>query len=116
GLGFVAAPGWLVWYIILVLVRRRNIAVNLDNAKSIIVDPATSRVAVHAPIEGRDRWFALQLASDFEPVSKTLNAAFLQKVSQGTVANPSILPIVLLITLILAAFGAIVLFVVQNAY
>ncbi|MGE0607151.1 MAG: hypothetical protein AB7O62_08675 [Pirellulales bacterium] len=116
-LGFAAAPGWLVWYIIILLIRRRPVTFNLKTAEAIVTDSSASRVAFKAPLGGRSRWFALQVRERFGDVLATLKTAVPpERLSEGPIARPSLVPIVLLLILILTIplFIALVFYFTQR--
>jgi SSS family solute:Na+ symporter len=104
-LGFAAAPGWLVWYFIIKFIRRREIILNVRDAETVLVDSDTSRIAIKTVFEGHKRWIALEMLSNFQSAAKGIETAFPNKVKRGDIDKPSMLPVVLLIVVILAAIA-----------
>jgi hypothetical protein len=106
--GIGIAPSWFLWYVVIVLLRRSPIILNLADADSVVVDPATSRVAFHVPFEGSERWFAVEPASRGSAAVDAVRVAFPTKFSEGSIAGPNLVPIVLMLVFSAACFAFVI--------
>lgn len=93
-------PGWLFWYVILVIVHRVRLDINLDSVEAIGVDPETSRIAVRTLFNGDQRWLVLAPHANGQRCCAELTRHFENKEQQVKITAPSPLPILLLLVLI----------------
>jgi len=112
--GFYVTPGWIVWYILIVLLRRQPVDFNLANATSVTIDWRASRVGFLIKLGSRYRWVAVELRSEFASAENALRAAFPETVRDGRVRGPNVWPVVFLVAVILGAFGFTVGFLLKE--
>ena len=111
-----AAPGWLVWYLIIVAIRRQRISLNLSDASSIAVDCATSRIAFQMHFRDRQQWFAIQLKDGFDQVSDELHRTLPEKLQAKQIHGASKTPIIILLGIILAAIATTAFFMLTRQF
>jgi len=75
-LGFAAAPGWLIWYLIIRKMRRKTMTIQLRNAKRCVIDPSRSRMALLATVDEKPRWVAFDVKERFEEACNTVRDIF----------------------------------------
>jgi len=85
--GAVVAPGWLVWYVIITLARRRRVTLNLLESDSVRIDDKTRRLAFEPSLDGRKTWVAFQVKEGFEQASDAVRTLLGDKLRDGRVSR-----------------------------
>ncbi len=112
---FAAAPGWLVWYLIIRAIRRKSVSMSVAEAAFVVVDRASSRIAFLKTFYGQQQWFAVELSQGFDDVASRLKRLCGDGFQERAVKNPSAIPVLILVGLILAATVAVVFFAMNPA-
>jgi hypothetical protein len=83
--GACAGPGWLLWFIVIALLRRRTVSINVHEADAAIIDPANRRLAFHADFEGKRRWVAVDVPQNFDEAAQAVTAQMPGRVVQDKI-------------------------------
>lgn len=109
-LGAFIGPGWGLWYVIIVLVRRRNISVQLAESESAVIDNASRRIGFFTEFEGRKHWAAFEAREDFDGLIEALKAIDSFTVSEGKIGRRlkafSIILLIFLVLIFVSIFAA----------
>lgn len=52
-MGSCAGPGWLLWYILFIFIRRHPVTLNLEQSESVVVDAVSRRLGFHTDLWAR---------------------------------------------------------------
>ena len=85
--GACAGPGWLLWYIIIILMRRQPVTLNLEKAETVVVDPTTRRLGFFTDFQGAKRWVAFEIKENFEAALQSIRATMSAPISEGKIAR-----------------------------
>ena len=85
--GGCAGPGWLLWYILIIFVRRQPVLLNLEESERVVIDAASHRLAFLADFVGGKRWIAFELKEDFDAVVQSISATIGTPLSEGKIAR-----------------------------
>ena len=86
--GFCAGPGWLLWYILIVLVRRKPITLNLAQAESIVVDSGNRRLGFLGDFLDGKRWVAFEIPGEqFHDALHGLKATMAERCADGQITR-----------------------------
>jgi hypothetical protein len=84
--GFAAAPGWLFWYWMILLARRKSCRLKLEHAESVVIDTSNSRIAFRVRFCGATRWCAFETTRGFEKAAKAIQSLVTVPCVSGRVA------------------------------
>ena len=86
--GFCAGPGWLLWYILIVLVRRKPITLNLAQSESIVVDSGNRRLGFLGDFLDGKHWVAFEIPGEqFHDALQSLKATLAERCTDGPIAR-----------------------------
>jgi hypothetical protein len=85
--GFCAGPGWLLWYILIVFMRRRSAVLGLEDSEAITVDTANHRLGFLTEFMGAKRWVAFEIKENFDAAVQSVSATFSAPISEGKIAR-----------------------------
>lgn len=117
-LGFMAGPGFLVWYWLIRRLRRQYVSIAFDGGRSIVVDRETRRVALHTSFEGtfegeRD-WIAFQMHDGFDEAVRHLSSLAGRRCVDGKIKRDSMIPAFVLLGIILVVFTWVGYYIVSG--
>ena len=95
--------------------RRQDVSTSLADAAHLVVDRASSRIASQKTFQGKQQWFAVELTQGFNQVASRLKRLCGSEVQERTVSGPSVIPVLILAGLILAAVGTVAFFAMNPA-
>ncbi|MCY2987547.1 MAG: hypothetical protein NTY19_06745 [Planctomycetota bacterium] len=104
-LGFMGGPGWLLWYILIVAMRRREVTFNLLDAESVVVDEKNRRFAFRSKFDQVPCWFAIEIRTRFDELQSRVNTSFQGKVTDGDVTRPSMTVVIVLLLFLVLLFS-----------
>jgi hypothetical protein len=105
-IGFMAGFGVVVRYVAILVRRRRQITLRLENAGDVIVDQERSRAAFFLPFDHKPRWVVLELKEAFADASAAIRDALGVKCRAGTIRGGNVLCVILLLVVgFVLAFG-----------
>lgn len=85
--GGCAGPGWLLWYILIIFIRRQPVRLNLEKAESVVIDPATHRLAFLTNFLGAKSWVAFEIKENFDTVMQSISATIGTPLSEGKIVR-----------------------------
>jgi len=85
--GFCAGPGWLLWCILIILIRRQWVSLNLENSESVVVDSANHRLGFLTDFQGEKRWVAFEIKENFDLLVQSITAVVPAPVAEGKIAR-----------------------------
>jgi hypothetical protein len=85
--GGCAGPGWLLWYILIILIRRQPLTLNLENSENVVVDAVSRRLGFLIDFRGVKRWVAFEIKENFDPVVQSVRATMAAPISEGKIAR-----------------------------
>jgi len=106
-LGFMVGPGWLVWYILIVAMRRRDVVFNLIDTESVVVDAKNGRMAFRSKFDQVPCWVAIELRTGFDDLLERINTMFEGKVTNDDVTRPSMAVVIVLVLIVVLVFSLI---------
>lgn len=112
--GFCAGPGWLPWYLIITLIRRRGTSVFLHDAGNIIVDTSQRRMGFLADCEGQRQWVAFEIKDNFPEALQSLKMIKQTGVTEGKI-DRRIKPVTV-VGIIVLVFVAIILLIALSVF
>jgi len=84
--GFCAGPGWLLWYILIILVRRKPATLTLAQAESVVVDAGNRRLGFLIDFLGGKSWVAFEIPGEqFHNALQSLKATTSAPLSEGQI-------------------------------
>jgi hypothetical protein len=84
--GFCAGPGWLLWYILIILVRRKPATLTLAQAESVVVDAGNRRLGFLIDFQGARHWVAFEIPGEqFHEALKSLKATTPAQINEGQI-------------------------------
>ena len=86
-IGGCAGPGWLLWYILIIFVRRQPVLLNLEGAESVVIDSASRRLAFLVDFLGPKRWVAFEIKENFDVVVQSISETIGMPLSEGKIAR-----------------------------
>jgi hypothetical protein len=86
-IGGCAGPGWLLWYLLIIFVRRQPVLLNLEKSERVVIDAASHRLAFLADFLGGKRWIAFEIKENFDAVVQGISATIGTPVSEGKIAR-----------------------------
>lgn len=117
--GGCAGPGWLLWFIIIALMRRRTVNVNLQNSDAVVVDSPNRRLAFHTNFEGKQRWIAFDVIENFDSAAQRVRALMPSRCADGKIdrglSSSSIVLLVLLVLFAVLIAFSIVAFLIWSS-
>ena len=86
--GFCAGPGWLLWYFLIVLVRRKPVTLNLAQSESIVVDSANRRLGFLGDFLDGKHWVAFEIPGlQFHEALQSLKATMAERCADGQITR-----------------------------
>lgn len=85
--GACAGPGWLLWYIVITLVRRQPVNLNLENSESIVMDSGHRRLGFLVDFLDRKQWVAFELKENFDVAVQSLRATVPAPITEGQIVR-----------------------------
>ena len=70
--GCVIAPGWLIWYLIIRSVRRRDVDLCLNDAQRLELNPKNGWMRFLLLVGYKPTWVSFQIKEDFEEIANIL--------------------------------------------
>jgi hypothetical protein len=104
-LGFMAGPGWLVWYWIFLTWRRQQVRLNLGGAETAVIDADHSRFGFRTEVQGRKRWIAFEIWQQFDEASGHVRTLLASRCTDGSITRPNMIPVIVLVVLLGVIFG-----------
>jgi hypothetical protein len=87
--GFMAGPGWLVWYYIIRATRREDVTMDLTNAEDVLLDDNKKRMAIRTEFNGRSKWMIFGVNQDYEGEAALVRSTYGTRVREGIIEDPS---------------------------
>lgn len=85
--GGCAGPGWLLWYILIILIRRTPVTLNLERSESVIVDGANRRLGFLTEFLGAKRWVAFEIRAGFDHAVQGIRATTTAPITEGRITR-----------------------------
>lgn len=102
--GFAGFIGWMPWYVIITLIRRRDRTINLQTADNFMVDTAQRRIGFLTDYEGKKEWIAFEVTENFEEAVHHLKMIKPSDIKEGRV-DRSVRPVAILGIIALVMLG-----------
>jgi hypothetical protein len=84
--GFCAGPGWLLWYVLIVQMRRRPATLTLAGAESVVMDAGNRRLGFLIDFLGGKSWVAFEIPGEqFHNALQSLKATTSAPLSEGQI-------------------------------
>jgi hypothetical protein len=85
--GSCAGPGWLLWYIVIIFIRRQPVTLNLETSESVVVDSVSHRLGFLTDFMGAKRWVAFEIKENFDAAVQSIRATMPAPISEGKIAR-----------------------------
>jgi len=112
--GFYAGPGWLIWYLIIVLIRREKVSIPLQNSESVVLDPSSRRMGFRTNFTAKDCWVVFEIKDGFEEASKCVRTLLSSRCSNGKIGYKSRLPLIIILAIMATALGLLAWLIISN--
>ncbi|MEK6336175.1 MAG: hypothetical protein AABM67_14700 [Acidobacteriota bacterium] len=86
-MGTCVGPGWLLWYILFIYIRRRQVTIDLEKSESVVVDAASRRLGFLTEFLGEKRWVAFEIKENFETAVQGVSTTITAPISEGKIAR-----------------------------
>lgn len=106
-IGFAAAPGWLIWLLLIRRWRRRFERLFLDYSEKVIIDNRSRRMAFLSQFRGKKRWVAFGFNKDFEEAAQLVRTIAADKCQDSKIRyfmSPLLFFLICLLTVLLLVF------------
>jgi len=111
--GFCAGPGWLLWYILIVLMRRRPVILNLAQSESVVVDSGNRRLGFLGDFLGGKRWVAFEIpGQQFQDALQSLKETMAERCTDGEIRRRLRAPMIVIIVIVALTMVMIVFAIV----
>jgi len=86
--GFCAGPGWLLWYFLVVLMRRKPVTLSLAQSESVVVDSGNRRLGFLGDFLGGKHWVAFEIPGEqFHDALQSLKANMAERCTDGPITR-----------------------------
>ena len=86
--GFCAGPGWLLWYILIILVRRKPATLTLAQSESVVVDAGNHRLGFLIDFQGDKHWVAFEIPGEqFHGALQSVKANMAERCTDGQITR-----------------------------
>ena len=85
--GGCAGPGWLLWYILFIYIRRRQVTIDLEKSESVVVDGASRRLGFLTEFLGEKRWVAFEIKENFDTAAQGVSTTITAPISDGKITR-----------------------------
>jgi len=113
--GFMAGPGWLVWYYIIRAIRRQDVTLDMANAEDVLLDDQSKRMAFRVEFQNRSRWMVFAIKENYEDAAALVRSIFGTRVREGIIEDPSKVPFFCVLGLVLFVVTLVVSMIVVMA-
>ncbi len=86
-IGFIGGSGIVVSYVVILLWRKWEIKLSLENASDIVIDQESSRIGFFIPFDHKSRWIVLEFTEDFAEVHDAIHDIMGPKCRTGKISG-----------------------------
>jgi hypothetical protein len=118
-IGGCAGPGWLLWYILIIFIRRQPVRLNLEKSERVVIDAASHRLAFLIDFMEAKRWVAFEIKENFDTVVQRISATMGTPLSEGKIVRrlraATVFVLVALVLFAVLVFLSIFLFMMYQS-
>ncbi|MFH1614507.1 MAG: zinc ribbon domain-containing protein [Planctomycetota bacterium] len=98
--GFMAGPGYIIWYYIIRSKRRRDINEKLQNIKEVVFDNERKSLALFTQFQDKNVWLGFRVEKDYEKLVNAFSAVLKERCRAGKLKHADALAITILLIIV----------------
>lgn len=98
--GFMAGPGYIIWYYIIRSKRRRDINEKLQNIKEVVFDNERKSLALFTQFQDKNVWLGFRVEKDYEKLVNAFSAVLKERCRTGRLKHADALALTILLIII----------------